>query len=81
MVVRNVPKDTSKSLSDLGQHPLVLGTAPFQRGSFCSIIVQIEDKGRLVVLLRADTPITGFGSTCREGDKRHPISLSVGPVL
>lgn len=63
VVMSDVLKDAGKRLSDPGQHALVFGTASFQRHSFCNIIFQIENKGRLVVLLRTHAPVTGFGST------------------
>eukprot|EP00069_Balaena_mysticetus_P000439 bmy_14589T0 len=62
-VAGNVFKDPRESRADLGQHPLVLGTTPFQRRGFCHITVQVKDEGGLVVPLGPDAAIAGSGPT------------------
>ena len=63
VVAGNVFKDPREGRSDLGQHPLVLGTAPLQGRGFCDITVQVKDEGGLVVPLGPDAAIAGSGPT------------------
>lgn len=68
LVASNVSEDVGQSPSDLGQHGLILGATARQRHTLCHIIVQVENKRRLMMLLRPSVSITSLGSTWRDKD-------------